>query len=1018
MASNSPTDFDTKVSNQITPISVSGPQATMYGLRFEGQRKTKLYFPNPGTGSRKATVSMWFKHTKSTDFYALFSQGQDSNNDGFFTRFRIENGKLRVETAQAAGVQQVSMVTSSVIPDKLWQHLVVSFDSDSEMIMYLNGQEVGRRALESTGKYPWEAGRDTNIGCLGKNASGDDIQFYEGYLSDVFYVEGQDLPPETFGEDFEGKWGPLDSSKVIENIGSVDETEFPSDQYNTDETWSQTVVGVNYNPPPLMFDGDLTTRGGVEVRNTSSTGTITHTTDPIACTSLRFHARLGQNCNGKITSGGQEIQLDADNSTKWYPFPTPPATFDGFVADIYDLTASPLGLYIFAVEVNGRILVDKPSFGTNGFYLPFNPDAFKPGTIVADYSTYTTTTAAAGFSDPPELSYDGDPNTTLRMESAQLSDQWETDFTLGGTQAGLIAAHSVKLNIDNGNPHTFELHHAGGVTSWVINNRVTIECFNTSDQLYELGTGDALVMPITKIVAIKSVTSGAPKLNGIIIDGAYLIDSSISSDIKDYTIGVDASGNDNHFTDENFQLQPATLYSRDITYKGDYFAGSKEEIFNGDPTFTKLVVSQTDGSAFIKWTGTLENVTSLSVFTERNGYVEVVGNLGTIQQSYTLGGSSVEVVITPGNLAAVGTTITSISTHWVAYPDQVYMYSIKVNGSLLVDAEDVGVDAVKDTPMLSYAVLETGANGNLEATGSSSITYLGEAGTDYYYEEDGVGKVHAGGGAFTSTSGKTYNFGQQPYVFPYDNSKIWSPALTAPGGFLSTAPAARAFSGERLSAVADSSSDDITFTTSDFPAESGPYSVVVYADYRHAVTIDGTVTDVDSGTDVQPHRATVNQVSSIVISPGSGRADVSGIIINGKELLDSDSDLSIAKSNELFQTWAEWNDYVTLRADNPEHVAKFNTIKDALEHYEGDVRQFRADVVSRLAADGFSIQEMDALDLVNSNTATAWAQSKGYEDGNLVTHNGEYWFALSSSYNNSPDDNDPEDWVSLGVVPQ
>ena len=146
--------------------------------------------------------------------------------------------------------------------------------------------------------------------------------------------------------------------------------------------------------------------------------------------------------------------------------------------------------------------------------------------------------------------------------------------------------------------------------------------------------------------------------------------------------------------------------------------------------------------------------------------------------------------------------------------------------------------------------------------------------------------------------------------------------------------------------------------------------------------------------------------------------NLQGIRVNGEILVDTDSALGKAVGNELFQTWAEWNDYVTLFADNPEHVAKFNTIKDALEHYEGDVRQFRADVVSRLAADGFSIQEMDALDLVNSNTATAWAQSKGYEDGNLVTHNGEYWFALSSSYNNSPDDNDPEDWVSLGAVPQ
>ena len=164
------------------------------------------------------------------------------------------------------------------------------------------------------------------------------------------------------------------------------------------------------------------------------------------------------------------------------------------------------------------------------------------------------------------------------------------------------------------------------------------------------------------------------------------------------------------------------------------------------------MVSQTDGSAFIKWTGTLENVTSLSVFTERNGYVEVVGNLGTIQQSYTLGGSSVEVAITPGNLAAVGTTITSISTHWVAYPDQVYMYSIKVNGSLLVDAEDAGIDAVKDTPMLSYAILETGANGNLEATGSSQPTSVRLGQTTTRGRRRGKVTVT---GAFGSVSGKT-----------------------------------------------------------------------------------------------------------------------------------------------------------------------------------------------------------------------------------------------------------------------
>ena len=74
-------------------------------------------------------------------------------------------------------------------------------------------------------------------------------------------------------------------------------------------------------------------------------------------------------------------------------------------------------------------------------------------------------------------------------------------------------------------------------------------------------------------------------------------------------------------------------------------------------------------------------------------------------------------------------------------------------------------DTVTDTPVKNYATLLTGNNGNLVAKGDTSITYLGEVGTDYYYEEDGVGVVHTGGATFSSTNGKTYNFGQQTVCF-------------------------------------------------------------------------------------------------------------------------------------------------------------------------------------------------------------------------------------------------------------
>ena len=52
--------------------------------------------------------------------------------------------------------------------------------------------------------------------------------------------------------------------------------------------------------------------------------------------------------------------------------------------------------------------------------------------------------------------------------------------------------------------------------------------------------------------------------------------------------------------------------------------------------------------------------------------------------------------------------------------------AIKVDGVLLVDANVQ--DTVLDTPMNSYAVLETGTNGNLEATANgTNVTYMGEA---------------------------------------------------------------------------------------------------------------------------------------------------------------------------------------------------------------------------------------------------------------------------------------------------
>ena len=43
-------------------------------------------------------------------------------------------------------------------------------------------------------------------------------RYCNGYMSDVYLVDGEALEPEAFGKSFEGKWGPLDSAVVLENI--------------------------------------------------------------------------------------------------------------------------------------------------------------------------------------------------------------------------------------------------------------------------------------------------------------------------------------------------------------------------------------------------------------------------------------------------------------------------------------------------------------------------------------------------------------------------------------------------------------------------------------------------------------------------------------------------------------------------------------------------------------------------------------------------------------------------------
>ena len=116
----------------------------------------------------------------------------------------------------------------------------------------------------------------------------------------------------------------------------------------------------------------------------------------------------------------------------------------------------------------------------------------------------------------------------------------------------------------------------------------------------------------------------------------------------------------------------------------------------------------------------------------------------------------------PANLGSY-TSITSFTFKNVITQNSTGFSWISIDGIALINKNIQ--DTVTDTPLMNYAVLSSGSNGNLINTSNREpVTYFGEVGTTYYFEVDGVGTTTAGGAFFQSQIGSTYNFGQQPFV--------------------------------------------------------------------------------------------------------------------------------------------------------------------------------------------------------------------------------------------------------------
>ena len=152
------------------------------------------------TSDKIGTFSAWIKLSSFSD--AVFSGHTDSSN-----RIALYfSDTLRIYGA-TGGSQSVYLITSQVFKDpSAFYHIVVAWDTTqgtaaNRFKIYVNGSQI---TSFSTASYPsqdadvyWNKGTTSIVGARFVSSI---TNYFDGYMSHVAFVDGQQLAPTVFGE--------------------------------------------------------------------------------------------------------------------------------------------------------------------------------------------------------------------------------------------------------------------------------------------------------------------------------------------------------------------------------------------------------------------------------------------------------------------------------------------------------------------------------------------------------------------------------------------------------------------------------------------------------------------------------------------------------------------------------------------------------------------------------------------------------------------------------------------------
>jgi hypothetical protein len=184
-------------------------------LRFRSSASAYLNRTPASAGSRTTwTYSAWVKRGTLGSVQQLLMAGASGTD---YTQLFFNSNDTLVLDNKASNVDAGRKHTSAVYRDpSAWYHIVAVFDTNNatannRIILYVNGSRITSYSVDQNPSSAQTGEINNNVAHnISKNTLSS-VQYIDGYMTEVNFIDGQALTPSSFGETSAttGVWQPI-----------------------------------------------------------------------------------------------------------------------------------------------------------------------------------------------------------------------------------------------------------------------------------------------------------------------------------------------------------------------------------------------------------------------------------------------------------------------------------------------------------------------------------------------------------------------------------------------------------------------------------------------------------------------------------------------------------------------------------------------------------------------------------------------------------------------------------------